>query len=584
LERGEQGGAQAIPPTLAQSLTARLDRLGPPREVAMTSAVLGRGFSYSLLRAVVGVDEAPLHEALDRLAEADILLVEGLPPDAEYRFKHALIQDAAYENLLKSRRQALHRRVAETLRDHFPDRREAEPEVLAHHFTEAGLTDAAIEYWGKAGDQALRRSAFQEAIAHLGKAIAMADKGEGGTRTAPAGRADGQRQLQLQTNYSKAVMWSRGFGAEETQAAFARAHELATGVDSADERFDAYYGQYVRSLFRGELRSARETAETFLREAEKKGGMTETAAARRSLGLACLFQGDFPLARTHLQQALRLFDPERDRDAKFRFGPDGGVGATSYLALTNWQLGEAELTLNLIEAAIAGALESAHAPTLTNAYFTEALLDALRGDAEAARRAAESGLEVGRAHGLGVYLVFGALLSAWATARLSDRVTGMTELRKAMAAYAEQGNKFHVQLFQGLLAELEAEGQEAQGSVARIDGALALAEQTDQHWTDALLHRIRGDILLKADPASRAHAEEAYLAAIAVAREQGARSFGLQAALRLAKFYQSTARPVEAHDVLAPALEGFSPTPEMPEIAEAQALQAALAEDTAKSS
>ena len=176
LERGEQGGAQAIPPTLQQSLMARLDRLGPAREVAQIGSVIGRGFSYKLLQAVAGMDEAPLEAALEKLSDADIVLVEGVLPESDYRFKHALIQDAAYENLLKSRRQVLHRRIAETLRDRFADKAAAEPEVLAHHFTQAGLTDAAIEWWGKAGDQALRRSAFQEAISHLGKAIEMADK------------------------------------------------------------------------------------------------------------------------------------------------------------------------------------------------------------------------------------------------------------------------------------------------------------------------------------------------------------------------------------------------------------------------
>ena len=175
LERNAQGGAQAIPPTLQQSLAARLDRLGEAREVAQIGAVLGRDFSYRLLRDVsssaAGFDELRLQAALDRLTEADLLFADGAPPTAAYRFKHALIQDAAYESLLKSRRQTLHRRAAEALRD-----ANAEPEAIAHHFTEAGLDDLAIEWWGKAGDQALRRSAFQEAIAHLGKAIAMADK------------------------------------------------------------------------------------------------------------------------------------------------------------------------------------------------------------------------------------------------------------------------------------------------------------------------------------------------------------------------------------------------------------------------
>ena len=166
LERGAQGGGiEAIPPTLQQSLMARLDRLGPAREVAQIGAVIGRGFPYGLLRDVAGMDDVPLQAALERLAEADIVLVQGLPPESDYRFKHALIQDAAYENLLKSRRQVLHRRVAEILRDRFAVTAAAEPEALAYHFTQAGLTDAAIEWWGKAGDQALRRSAFQEAMA-----------------------------------------------------------------------------------------------------------------------------------------------------------------------------------------------------------------------------------------------------------------------------------------------------------------------------------------------------------------------------------------------------------------------------------
>ena len=167
MERGEQGGVQAIPPTLQQSLTARLDRLGSAREIAQIGAVVGRDFSYALLRAVAGMDDVPLRAALERLAEADILLVQGLPPDSDYRFKHALIQDAAHENLLKSRRQVLHRRVAETLRDNFTDSAAAEPELLAHHFTQAGLTEAAIEWWGKAGQRSLERSALARILTLL---------------------------------------------------------------------------------------------------------------------------------------------------------------------------------------------------------------------------------------------------------------------------------------------------------------------------------------------------------------------------------------------------------------------------------
>lgn len=227
MERGEKGGIHVIPPSLQQSLMARLDRLGPARVVAQIGSVIGRGFSYGLLRALTGIGDAALQAALEQVAEADILLVQGLPPDSDYRFKHALIQDAAYENLLKTRRQVLHRRVAEILHDRFPYTAAAEPEVLAHHFTQAALTDAAIEWWGKAGEQALRRSAFQEAISHLGKAIEITDKTGEGTSVPATASAWVNRRLKLQTDLGRALMWSRGFGADESKAAFIRARDLA---------------------------------------------------------------------------------------------------------------------------------------------------------------------------------------------------------------------------------------------------------------------------------------------------------------------------------------------------------------------
>ena len=244
IERDAQGGARAIPPTLQQSLAARLDRLGEAREVAQIGAVLGRDFSYRLLSGVsssaAGLDEPRLQAALDQLAEADLLFVDGAPPTVAYRFKHALIQDAAYESLLKSRRQALHRRAAEALRD-----ANAEPEAIAHHFTEAGLDDAAIEWWGKAGDQALRRSAFQEAIAHLGKAIAMADKAGETVRRAPGGSAAPTQNLtQLHVAQANALFATQGYGAPETTEAFARARKSASGDKDApiDWRQTTAYG------------------------------------------------------------------------------------------------------------------------------------------------------------------------------------------------------------------------------------------------------------------------------------------------------------------------------------------------------
>ena len=308
LERGEAGGLQAIPPTLQQSLAARLDRLGEAREVAQIGAVLGRDFTYALLRAVGGLDEPALQSALDRLAGADLLFAEGAGQEANYRFKHALIQDAAYDSLLKSRRQALHRRAAEVLRD--SAERTAEPEVVAHHFTEAGLDDLAIEWWGKAGDQALRRSAFQEAISHLGKAIAMADKAGATSPGSIGGSAvPNQRLTQLHVAHGNALIAARGFGAAETAEAFAKARESAAGDRDAPERLAVDYGLWAGNFVRGELSAMRADAETFLGDVEARPDSPEAGVAHRAAGITHWFAGEYREAREHLEQSSRLVSP-----------------------------------------------------------------------------------------------------------------------------------------------------------------------------------------------------------------------------------------------------------------------------------
>ena len=369
LERGEQGGVQAIPPTLEQSLAARLDRLGPAREMAQIGAVLGRDFSYVLLRDVAEIDEPALQASLERLADADLLFVEGAPPEAKYRFKHALIQDSAYASVLKSRRQALHRRAAEALRD-----ANAEPEPIAHHFTEAGLDDFAIEWWGKAGDQALRRSAFQEAIAHLGKAIAMADRTGGGRAPAIPGP-----QPHLRAAYGNALFAARGPGATETTEAFARARE-SVGDKDAFGRLAADYGLWVGSFARGELSPMRAHAATFLSDVEGRPNSPEAGIAHRVQGATHWFAGEFLQARQHIERALALFQPGRDDDLAFRFGIDAGVGAMLYLALTLWPLGGIGRAISLVRDAEARSASLAHIGTRAHGKRHVAMFELMRGD------------------------------------------------------------------------------------------------------------------------------------------------------------------------------------------------------------
>jgi class 3 adenylate cyclase len=575
VERGEQGAVQAIPPTLQQSLMARLDRLGPARDAAHIGSVIGRGFSYGLLRAVAGMEDVPLQAALEKLADANILLMQGTPPESDYRFKHALIQDVAYENLLKSRRQILHRRVAETLRDHFAEIAEAEPEVLAHHFTQAGLTEAAIEWWGKAGDQALRRSAFQEAISHLGKAIEMADKAAQAAPRADAATADGfaSRRLKLQTNYGQALLWSKGYGDKEAKAAFTRAAELASGIEDAAERLKIYYGQCLGNLLRGEYTFAQSLAEGILHDAERRGRGQEAAFARRILGLTHHMQGAFTEAHTLFEHALS----GSEGYGEFRAGPDMIVAAKAYLSHTAWVRGEFERARNLINESVARAVSASDIPDQCTAYSYESVFAILRNDPEAARAAAERLIAVAQEHGTKLFLLVARVYAGWAQAWLDRSLVNRKGLQQSLAAYIEEGNKYYVPLFLGLLAAIEVETpSETENAAARIYEALALAQQTGERWTDAVLHRIRGEILLRLNPANTAPAEDAFLTAIAVAHEQKARAFELQAALSLAKIYQNTNRAADAHAVLVPALQGFSPTPEFPEIERAQRLLGAL--------
>jgi class 3 adenylate cyclase/tetratricopeptide (TPR) repeat protein len=570
LERGQAGGLQAIPPTLQQWLAARLDRLGEAREVAQIGAVLGRDFTYALLRAVSGVDDPILQSALERLADADLLIAEGAGREANYRFKHALIQDAAYDSLLKSRRQALHRRAAELLRNE-AERAAAEPEVIAHHFTEASLDELAIEWWGKAGDQALRRSAFQEAIAHLGKAIAMADKTAENETLRPEAR------LRLQISLSNATMQAHGQHASNVRATFLRARELAVAVDDPIERISAYYGLWVGSYMRGETEAMKETADAMMNEA---GALPESPAAciaHRAFGVTCwMAHGDFAAARTYLEQAVAFHDFERDRELAFRFGQDLGVAARDYLALVLWAVGEVDQARAMIDEAIALAISTEHAPSLAHAYWHQAILEFMRLDARSAKQAAESCLTLARQHDLGLWLLIAPAVHGWAVAAMDNaEAAGWDQLRRSLEVCREQGQKLGATWFVPQLALAEACAGRHDIALRTIESAID--NKVDLHFSDSEPHRIRGTIFRIRDPASPEMAEKAYLAAVSVARQGSARSFELRAALGLAKLYQSTGRPAEAHGVLAPALEGFAPTPEMPEIAEAQALIERLA-------
>src|SRR5215467_9874539 len=499
----------AIPATLHDSLMSRLDRLAAVKEIVQIGAAIGREFSYSLLRALVERDEAALKDALAQLEEAELVFRGGDPPEAIYSFKHALVQDAAYENMLKSRRQVLHQRIAQTLRDRFQTIAEVQPEVVAHHFTQAGLNESAIEWWIKAGDRALDRSANNEAIAHLEKAIGLAE-----------GLADGPTQrllrLRLQTTYGHALLHGRGHSQPETIAAFASARELAAGIEDPAARFSAYYGMWLVSFVRADLAPMREVAVASLRDARHSPGSPAAGRAMHVFGVTSWFQGDY----------------------------------VSALSL---------------------ARQSGHLPSIAWAHAYTCRFAGIRRKPGKAKPHAEELLGVAGEHGLPMRLADGSFYHGWARWCAGDG-DGEAGMRQGLGLWNEMDYRLFAPLTGTLLAEREAEAGRVEVALATLDAQLAAIEQSGQHWFDAEVHRTRGELLLKLQRPDVAAAESAFMRAIEIARGQQTRTFELRAALSLAKLYKTTGRDQLAGELLAPAVAGFNAGPEVPEVEEAQRL------------
>ena len=404
------------------------------------------------------------------------------------------------------------------------------------------------------------------------QALLAAMEESGGFRAKAAQR---QRRLHLQVAYGNALIAARGYGAPETTEAFARARDWAYG-DKA-ERLAVDYGLWVGSYVRGELPPMRAHAESFLNDVAATPDSPEAGVAHRIAGVTHWFAGEFVEAKDELERALALFQPGRDDDLAFRFGHDAGVGGMAYLAHASWALGDIGRAVSVFERMQARIAKVEHVGSRALGAAESAIFNLMRGDRTRAVPNIFELARLAREHGLTLFLAVAEFLEGWATSE-SDVSGGLEAMRFGAELLKERG----ILIFDGLLkialARAEARAGDPARAVAIIDEALETCDRTGYRAYEAELHRARGEVLLQRDSANPAPSEEAFQTAMAVAREQGARAFGLRAALWLAKLYQSTSCPAEAHAVLASALEGFAPTPEMPEIAEAQALLAALAE------
>lgn len=554
----------AIPATLQDSLMARLDRLAPVKEVAQIGAAIGRDFSYALLRYVTGRDDPTLSNALGQLEEAELLVRRGTPPEANYSFRHALVQEAAYEGLLRSKRQVLHKRIGDVLREKFPAVAETEPEILAHHFTEAGLSGVALEWWRKAGQQALKRSAYSEAIAHLGKAIAAADE-------LPDDPGRMMSRLHLQIAYGRALRGGLGHNAPQTVAAWTRARQFAAGIDDPVELAPVHSGLFNACLTHGELAPMRELADAIKSAADQRPASPVAAVvAHWTGGVTCWFGGDYLNARTHLERALAIYGAEPD-PATFRASAlDLPFVIMRFLALVLWPLGAIARARRL---AADAASASGEKPALSqaNALVHRAVFDGLCGGM---LQQTETILALGlaRDHTMPLYVAAGTYLNGLAKWRAGERMAGLADMRHGWTLLHEN-DCYLCEPFWGMhVAMAQAEVGQVDTGLELLSELIAWTGQSGQHWLDAELHRVRGQLLSRHCPSNESSAEDALKQALEIARHQQTKTFELRSALGLARLYKIQNRTDAAFELLVPALAEFDAERNLPEVEQAKEL------------
>ncbi|HEY0853096.1 MAG TPA: adenylate/guanylate cyclase domain-containing protein [Bradyrhizobium sp.] len=554
----------AIPATLQDSLMARLDRLAPVKEVAQIGAAIGRDFSYTLLRSVAGRDDLTLNAALAQLEEAELLLRRGTPPDATYTFKHALVQEAAYESLLKSRRQLIHKHIGDVLRDRFPIIAETEPEVLAYHFTEAGLSGAALECWCKAGHQALRRSAYTEAIAHFGKAIAISD-------ALPDEPGRSMNRLQLQIAYGRALRGSLGHSAPETVAAWNRARQFAADIDDPVELAPIHSGLFNACLTHGEIAPMRELAETIMSAARRRPESPVAAVlAHWTIGVTCWFGGDYVNARLHLEQALAIYEAEPNPAIFKTSALDLPFVIMRFLALVLWPLGSIDRSRRLAAAAVRAAGEK-RALSQANALVHKAVFDGLCGGMLQETETILA-LALAREHTMPLYVAAGSYLTGLAKWRAGDRMNGLEEMRRGWTSLHEN-DCYLCEPFWGMqVAVANAEAGQVESGLEILRELIAWTQRSGQRWLDVELHRSRGELLLRLGPPGVSMAEEAFRKALEIARTQQTKTLELRSAVGLAHLYNANGRAGSIFGVLAPILADFDRGQDLPEIKQAEGL------------
>jgi class 3 adenylate cyclase/predicted ATPase len=555
----------AIPATLHDSLMARLDRLAPVKEVAQIGATIGREFAHPLLAAVAPLGERDLQEALQQLIDAELVFRHGLPPEATYSFKHALVQEAAYGSLLRSRRQQLHARIATVLEQQHA---EVEPELLAHHYTHAGFAARAVDCWQEAGQRAAARSAMTEAAAHLSRGLEV-------LATMPETAARRSKELDLQTALGRALIAAKGYAADETGRAFARARTLAAEVEDGPQLFPVLFGQILFRLLRGELDVAREVAQEMLGLAERQQDPASLVVAHRALGTNLFWLGEPVRARMHIDQALALFDPAQHGRLAERYTFHPRVVGLDFKALILLVLGHPDEARAVSRQAVDEARAASHLVTLAVVLQHACILHQTCGELPAMQQAADELLAIATEQGFPFWIAHGRFLRDWARLEQGHDGHDPTPLHADLDAILELGTALIVPYYHALVGQTLARHGEPAQAAAKLEEALDLVARTGERWFEPELHRLRGE--LHCSPAQRdardpTSAQACFDRAIQIARSQEARLWELRASLSLARLWREQDRLADARALLEPIHGWFSEGSELRELIDAKAL------------
>jgi class 3 adenylate cyclase/predicted ATPase len=557
--------ALAIPATLQDSLMARLDRLTTVKSLAQLGATLGHEFAYPLLQAVSPWDEATLQRGLHQLVEAEFLYQQGLPPQATYVFKHALIQDAAYQSLLRSTRQQYHQRIAQVLEAQFPEIVTTQPELLAHHYTEAGDQEHAVGYWQRAGERALQRSAYLEAVQHL-------TRGLQGLATLPHTLARDHQELGLQMPLGLALISTKGQAALEVEQTYARAQELCAHLGETPQLFQILRGLWRFYNGRGALPTGRKMAEQLLRLAQRAAAPALLLEAHGILGNTLFYLGDYAGALRHQQQGPAFTDPTMQRSYGLHHSVEAAAGSLAVTALTLWCLGYPTQAAQKSKEALAVARTLAHPYSLTVVQHWAAYLHHRRREPLAVQAQVDTLLPLATAQGFALYAGYGTCWQGWVWAMQGEGERGIAQLHQGMAAVTAAGQTLTRPLCLLLLAEAEGHGGQIAEGLRLLAEALTALGTSGRGDLLAEVYRLQGALLLRQSVPDVARAKACFQQALAIARRQQAKSWELRTAMSLARLWQQQGKRAEAHELLAPIYGWFTEGFDTADLQEAKVL------------